>query len=65
MSDFKGRHFGGETVRALRKGLARVFGIAIDVRGETRIVERAFGIGPFALTEAVRHLDLHLGLKAA
>ena len=56
---------GFEVMQALRKCPARIFNITRDIRGDARIVERAFGIGPFALTEAVRHLDQHLGLKAA
>lgn len=56
---------GFEVMRALRKGQARIFNITRDIRGEARIVERAFGIGPSALTKAVRHLDQHFGLKAA
>ena len=56
---------GFEVMRALRKGQARIFNITRDIRGEARIVERAFGIGPSALAKAVRHLDQHFGLKAA
>ena len=56
-------------MRALRKGRTRIFTITRGILGEARIVERAFGIGPSALTEAVRHLGQHLGqhlgLKAA
>lgn len=44
---------GFEVMRALRKGQAAIFNSTKDVRGEARIVERAFGIGPSALTEAV------------
>ncbi|OKP62262.1 IS6 family transposase [Ensifer adhaerens] len=44
---------GFEVMRALRKGQAAIFNLTGDVRGEARIVERAFGIGPSALTEAV------------
>ncbi len=43
---------GFEVMRALRKGQAAIFNLTGDVRGEARIVERAFGIGPSALTEA-------------
>lgn len=56
---------GFEVMRTLRKGQVRIFNINRDIRGEARIVERAIGIGPSALTEAVRHLDQHLGLEAA
>ena len=40
---------GFEVRRALRKGQA-----THDIRGEARIVERAFGLGPCALSEAVQ-----------
>jgi hypothetical protein len=43
---------GFEVMRALRKGQAAVFNLTGDIRREARIVERAFGIGPSALTEA-------------
>jgi hypothetical protein len=36
-----------------------------DIRGEARIVERAFGIGPSALTEAVAMLARNLDAKTA
>ncbi len=45
---------GFEVMRALRKGQAAIFNLTRDVRGEARLVERAFGLGPCALTEAVR-----------
>ncbi|MCZ7859139.1 IS6 family transposase [Agrobacterium salinitolerans] len=44
---------GFEVMRALRKGQAAIFNLTGDIRGEARIVERAFGIGLTALTEAV------------
>ena len=37
---------GFEVMRALRKGQAAIFNLTGDIRGEARIVERAFGIGP-------------------
>jgi IS6 family transposase len=36
-----------------------------DVRGDARIVERAFGIGPSALTEVVVMLAQNLDAKTA
>ena len=51
---------GFEVMRALRKGQARMFAIQGGVVGEARIVERAFGIGPCALTEAMTLLQNHL-----
>ena len=44
-------------MRALRKGQARVFALQGDIVGEARIVERAFGLGPCALTEAILWLQ--------
>jgi transposase-like protein len=44
---------GFEVMRALRKGQAALFNLTRDIQGEARIVERAFGIGPSMLTEAV------------
>ena len=44
---------GFEVMRALRKGQAAIFNLTQDIRGEARIVERAFGLGPSALAEAV------------
>jgi hypothetical protein len=51
---------GFEDMRALRNGQAAIFNLTGDVRGEARIVERAFGIGPSALTEAVALLAPNL-----
>ena len=42
-----------EVMRALRKGQARIFALQGGIVGEARIVERAFGVGPCALTEAM------------
>ena len=44
---------GFEVMRALRKGQARVFALQEGIVGEARIVERAFGVGPCALSEAI------------
>src|SRR3546814_15770830 len=44
---------GFEAMRALRKGQARPWCLQPGIRGEVRLVERAFGIGPSALTEAM------------
>jgi hypothetical protein len=44
---------GFEVMRALRKGQAAIFNLTQDIRGEARIVERAFGLGASALAEAV------------
>ena len=48
---------GLEVMRALRKGQARAFTLRGGIIGEARIVERAFGVGPCALTEAILWLQ--------
>ena len=45
---------GFEVMRALRKGQAAIFNLTRDIVGEVCLVERAFGLGPCALTEAVQ-----------
>jgi transposase, IS6 family len=45
---------GFEVMRALRKGQAVIFNLTRDIVGEARLVERAFGLGPCTLTEAVQ-----------
>jgi len=52
-------------MRALRKGQAAIFNLTGDIRGEARIVERAFGIGPSALTKAVALLARNLENREA
>ena len=47
-------------MRALRKGQARMFAIQGGVVGEAMIVERAFGVGPCALTELMALPQDHL-----
>ncbi len=56
---------GFEVMRASRKGQAGIFNLTGDLRGEARIVERAFGIGPSALTEVVTLLAQTADAKAA
>ena len=48
---------GFEVMRALRKGQAEMFALQGGIVGEARIVERAFGLGPCALTEAMARLQ--------
>ena len=48
---------GFEVMRALRKGQAEIFALHGGIVGEARIVERAFGVGPCALTEAMAWLQ--------
>ena len=54
---------GFEVMRALRKGQARAFALQGGIIGEARIVERAFGVGPCALTEAMALLQDHLAMR--
>ena len=48
---------GFEVMRALRKGQASIFALQGGIVGEARIVERAFGVGPCSLTEAMALLQ--------
>ena len=48
---------GFEVMRALRKGQAGIFALQDGIVGEARIVERAFGLGPCALTEVMALLQ--------
>jgi len=54
---------GFEVMRAL--GQASAFNLTGDIRGEPRIVERAFGFGASALGEAAHLLNPRLQLEAA
>lgn len=56
---------GFEVMRALRKGQAAIFNLTPDIRGEARIVERAFGIGASPLAEAVAVIGEQLELQPA
>ncbi len=56
---------GFEVMRASRKGQAAASNLTRDMCGEARLVERAFGLGPCALAEAVRFVTRHGGLQAA
>ena len=56
---------GFEVMRALRKGQASAFNITRAIRGEARIVERAFGLGASALAEAVQYVRERLKVAAA
>ena len=42
---------GFEAMRALRKRQAKAFQFQPGIRGEVRLVERAFGIGPDMMSE--------------
>ena len=56
---------GFEVMRAIRKGQAAIFNLTQDIRGEARIVERAFGIGVSALAEAIEVFGERLKLQPA
>src|SRR3546814_11898491 len=52
-------------LRALRKGQARPWCLQPGIRCEVRLVERAFGIWPSALTEAMGMLNHHFSSPAS
>ena len=52
---------GFEMMRAFRKSQAATFNLTLDNRGEARLVERAFSLGPCALIEGVQLLTENLG----
>ncbi len=56
---------GFDVMRALRKGQAAVFNLTQDIRGEARIVERAFGLGAGALAEAIGIIGESFNLQPA
>jgi transposase, IS6 family len=56
---------GFEVMHALRKGQAAIFNLTQDIRGEARIVERAFGLGASALAESVALIGESLSLQPA
>jgi IS6 family transposase len=56
---------GFEVMRALRKAQAAIFNLTQDIRGEARIVERAFGIGVSALAEAISVFSEKLNVQPA
>ena len=48
---------GFETMRMLKKGQGQAFQIQDGIRGEVRLVERAFNFGPCALAEALNRIQ--------
>jgi IS6 family transposase len=56
---------GFAVMHALRKGQAAAFNLTRDIRGEARIVERAFGLGVSALAEAVHLVSKQMEIEAA
>src|SRR3546814_13172826 len=55
---------GFEVMRALRTGQARPWCLQPGIRGEVRLVARAFGLGPSALTKAMGMLNHHFAAAA-
>ena len=55
---------GFEVTRALHKGQARAYCLQPGIRGEVRLIERTFGLGPSALTGAVEIVTKHYQLAA-
>ena len=55
---------GFEVMRALRKGQAKAWCIQPGIREEVRLIERAFGIGPSALSEAMELINQHFAQAA-
>ena len=51
-------------MRALRKGQAKAWCIQPGIRGEVRLIERAFGTGPSALSEAMELINQHFAQAA-
>jgi transposase-like protein len=51
---------GFEVMRALKKGQAGLFNLTGDARGEARLIERIFGLGACAVTEAVQMINERL-----
>ncbi|OSZ43191.1 IS6 family transposase [Alcaligenes faecalis] len=60
----KAPSYGAAITELKRKGQARPWCLQPGIRGEVRLVERAFGIGPSALTEAMGMLNHHFAAAA-
>lgn len=56
---------GFEVMRALKKGQTALWQYQDGVRGEVRLVERAFGIGPSGISKAMRKSEAQLTKAAA
>jgi transposase, IS6 family len=50
---------GFKLMHALRKGQEKLWMLSAGIRGEVRLFERAFGLGPYIMTEAMLQLDAH------
>ena len=55
---------GFEVMRAFRKGQVAMLNLTRDIRGEARIAERAFGLGPSVLAEIAQCISAQLELAA-
>jgi transposase-like protein len=51
---------GFELMRALKKGQANGFNFSGDIKGEIRIIERAFGLGGDVMADMMHELEIHL-----
>ncbi|CAO3380392.1 hypothetical protein [Azospirillum argentinense] len=56
---------GFEAMRALRNGQASSVSIPCGRRGEARLVERAFNLGPCVLADAMQLVSQQIELKTA
>ncbi len=56
---------GFEVMRALKKKQAKIFQVQSGIRGEVRLIERAFNIGPDMLTETLEYYKHEIEKLAA
>lgn len=56
---------GLEVIRALKRGQAAFCQYWDGIAGEVRLVERAFGLGPSGMAEAIQTLNQQIGETAA
>ncbi len=52
-------------MRALKKKQAKIFQVQSGIRGEVRLIERAFNIGPDMLTETLEYYKHEIEKLAA
>jgi len=56
---------GFEVMHALKKGQGRMFNLQGDIHGQVRMIERAFGLGLCALSEAVTIIEAEMAKASA
>ena len=56
---------GFEVMRALKKGQAALWQYQDGIAGEVRLIERAFGLGPSGMADAMKKLRTESGEQAA